>query len=90
MPFTGPRNAFLRAEWRLDAAYDIFRPQAGEDALHVALAVTNGITYLLTWNLKHLANASVRHRIEKVCRDEGYEPTIICTPEELLEEEDHG
>src|SRR6266542_1676400 len=51
--------------------------QAGEDALHIALAVTNGITYLLTWNLKHLANAWVRSRIEKVCREQGYEPTII-------------
>jgi predicted nucleic acid-binding protein len=60
--------------------------QAGADALHIALAVTNGITYLLTWNLKHIANAAVRSRIEKVCREEGYEPTVICTPEELLEE----
>ena len=29
------------------------------------------------------ANAKLRSKIEKVCRDAGYEPPIICTPEEL-------
>jgi len=58
-----------------------------EDALHIAVAVTNGVEYLVTWNCKHLANATMRARIEAVCRSAGYEPTIICTPEELLEVE---
>jgi predicted nucleic acid-binding protein len=56
-----------------------------EDALHVAVAVVNGIEYLLTWNYKHLANAGVRSRIEATCRELGYEAVIICTPEELME-----
>jgi len=59
--------------------------QAVEDALHIALAVTNGIEYLLTWNCKHLANASLRKDIDRICRMRGYEPIVICTPEELLE-----
>ncbi len=58
-----------------------------EDALHVAVAVVNGCKYLVTWNYRHLAGAGVRARIESFCRDEGYEPAIICTPEELLEDE---
>ena len=56
-----------------------------EDALHVAVAVVNGIEYLLTWNYKHLANASMRSKIETTCRELGYEAAIICTPEELME-----
>jgi hypothetical protein len=56
-----------------------------EDALHVAVAVVNGIEYLLTWNYKHLANAGMRSRIEAACRELGYEAAIICTPEELME-----
>jgi len=56
-----------------------------EDALHVAVAVVNGIEYLLTWNYKHLANAGMRSKIETTCRDLGYEAAIICTPEELME-----
>lgn len=59
--------------------------KAAEDALHLAIAVTNGVEYLLTWNCKHLANATMRTKIEAVCRSAGYEPVIICTPEELLE-----
>lgn len=54
-----------------------------EDALHVAVAVVNGCKYLD----RHLAGAGVRTRIEAFCRDKGYEPSIICTPEELLENE---
>ena len=62
-------------------------PEKAEvDALHIAVAVTNRVNYLLTWNCKHLANAALRTRIEYVCRLRGYEPVIICTPEELLED----
>ena len=57
--------------------------QAAQDALHLAIACVHGMEYLLTWNCKHLANARLRHRIEQVCRDAGYVPPIICTPEEL-------
>lgn len=56
----------------------------GEDALHVAAAVVHGMDYLLTWNLSHIAKAEARNRIEQACRFLGYEPPIICTPEELL------
>jgi len=56
------------------------------DAVHVAAAAVHGVDYLLTWNLKHIANAVTRHKIESACRESGYEPPIICTPEELLEE----
>jgi len=60
--------------------------EAAADALHLAITVVNGINYLLTWNCTHLANAALRNNIESVCRNKGYEPPIICTPEELLVE----
>ena len=55
------------------------------DALHIALAAVHGMHYLLTWNCTHIANAAIRSDIEDVCRAQGYEPPVICTPEELLE-----
>lgn len=58
------------------------------DAFHIAIAAVNGVQYLLTWNFKHIANASLRSRIERICRDSGYEPPIICTPDELMGTED--
>ena len=59
--------------------------RAAADALHIAIAVVNGMDYLLTWNCTHIANAALRNRIETVCRSKGFEVPIICTPEELLE-----
>ena len=56
-----------------------------EDALHIAVASAHGIQYLATWNLRHIANATVRAAIERVCRSAGYEPPVICTPEELMD-----
>jgi hypothetical protein len=60
--------------------------KAAEDAIHIAVAVVNGLDYLITWNCKHIANAKMRDKIEQVCRAKGYEPVIICTLEELLED----
>lgn len=62
-------------------------PKAAADALHIAVAVVNGIDYLLTWNCSHLANAALRCKIEDACKKKGYVPVTICTPEELLEVE---
>ncbi|MBX3054092.1 MAG: type II toxin-antitoxin system VapC family toxin [Caldilineaceae bacterium] len=59
---------------------------AVEDALHIAVATVNGMAYLLTWNFRHIANATLRSKIEAICRNEGYEPPVICSPQELLEE----
>jgi predicted nucleic acid-binding protein len=60
--------------------------KAVEDALHIAVATLNGIDYLLTWNFKHIANAAMRYKIERISRLTGCEPPIICTPQELLGE----
>lgn len=55
------------------------------DALHVAVCAVNGIDFLLTWNCKHLANASLRRQIEKLIEGMGYAAPLICTPDEFLE-----
>lgn len=57
--------------------------KATVDALHIGVAAAHQVTYLLTWNCKHLANATMRSTIEAVCRSEGLVPPVICTPEEL-------
>lgn len=54
------------------------------DALHISLAAVHGIQYLLTLNFTHIANAETRLLIEQICRDAGYTPPVICSPDELL------
>ena len=61
-----------------------FPVKAGLDALHVAVATVHGMDYLLTWNLRHIANAEQRPLIERACRAAGYRPPVICTPDELM------
>ena len=53
------------------------------DAFHIGIAAAHQIEYLLTWNCKHIANATMRGTIEAICRSSGLTPPIICTPEEL-------
>lgn len=60
--------------------------KAAADALHIAIAAVNGLDYLLTWNCAHIANATMRSKIEAICRASGFEPPVICTPLELVEE----
>jgi len=55
------------------------------DATHIAIAAVNGIDLLATWNFKHILNPSTQHLVDAICRDAGYEPATICTPEQLLE-----
>lgn len=57
--------------------------KAAEDALHIAIATVWSVEYLLTWNMRHIHNATMRLRIEAICVEMGYKTPIICTPEEL-------
>jgi len=58
-------------------------PSEPRDALHIAVAAVQRVQYLLTWNFKHIANATMRSKIEQSCRDAGFEPPIICSPPEI-------
>lgn len=57
--------------------------KAAIDALHIGIATVHGMDYLLTWNCKHIANAEMQTAVNRICRSAGYEPPVICTPEEL-------
>ena len=61
-------------------------PYSLPDAQHIAIAVVNGIEYLTSWNYKHIVNETKRQHIDQVCQAAGYQPTILCTPAELIEE----
>ena len=58
--------------------------KAAADAMHIALATVHGIDYLLTWNMRHIANAELRPLIETACRQAGYAPPVIATPDALM------
>ena len=69
-------------------ARQIIPTKAADDAIHIAVASVHGIDYLLTWNCKHLANPRIWWPVSKVISRFGYTPSVICTPEDLIGDED--
>ena len=61
---------------------------AEADALHVAVAAVHDIDYLLTWNCRHIDNATRKPIIRAIVIDAGYSYPEICPPMELLSEND--
>ena len=53
------------------------------DALHIAIAATQGIDYLLTWNFKHIHNAETKAFIAHIVEADGWVCPILCSPEDL-------
>jgi hypothetical protein len=65
----------------------VFPVKAIRDISHIAVASVHGIEYLLTWNCTHINHATTKEKVRIVCEQEGWTFPIICTPEELMEEE---
>jgi len=63
--------------------------KASEDALHIAIATIYGVDYLLTWNCRHIANPEIQRNIAAFLEPQGLLLPFICTPEELLGNENH-
>jgi len=61
--------------------------KAAEDALHIAIATVYGVDYLLTWNCRHIANPEIQRGISAFLEQKGLFLPFICTPEELLGED---
>jgi hypothetical protein len=58
----------------------------GGDAVHVAVAALARAEYILSWNVRHLANPNKRLHLARICLRLGIAPPIIVTPESLWEE----
>lgn len=65
----------------------LFPAKSLRDTLHIALASYHAMDYLVTWNCKHIANAHIRRQLQEINTREGVLTPIICTPEELLNED---
>jgi hypothetical protein len=58
---------------------------ADRDAAHIALASAYEMDILLSWNCRHIANAAIQARLRKLAQAAGFTLPVICTPEELME-----
>ncbi len=60
---------------------------ADRDAAHIALASAYEMDILLSWNCRHIANAAIQGRLRKLVETAGFTLPVICTPEELMEDD---
>ena len=54
------------------------------DAFHIAIAIENSMSYLLTWNCVHIANPVYVSRIRAMATQRGFELPVICSPRDFL------
>jgi hypothetical protein len=52
-------------------------PVAG-DAVHVAVCCVHKVEYMVSWNVRHLANANKVRHLEVICRRSGVFPPRLC------------
>jgi hypothetical protein len=57
---------------------------ASRDAVHIAVTAVHQVHFLLTWNCRHIANATIFRDLQHILMSAGYDVPVICTPEELL------
>jgi len=60
-------------------------PVVSGDAIHVAAATVHHMDYVVTWNVKHMANPNKRTHFATVCLRLGLVPPQIVTPDILQE-----
>lgn len=65
-------------------ASKILPAKARLDALHISIATVHDIEYLLTWNCKHIANASILPLLYRKLIELGLSPPLVCTVEEMM------
>jgi hypothetical protein len=63
-------------------------PAVSGDAIHVAAATVHRMDYILTWNVKHLANPNKRTHFGVICMRLGLAAPQIVTPDMLQEADD--
>lgn len=57
--------------------------KAAADAVHIAVAATHKMDFLVTWNFKHIANPHIRDKMRLEVEAFGARMPIMCNPEEL-------
>ena len=63
---------------------DVLSAKAKADGMHLAIATIYRMSYLLTWNCRHLANAQILRRLQRVAKQFGHHMPVVCTPLQLM------
>jgi len=56
-----------------------------DDLNHLAIASTNDIDVLVSWNLRHIVKLRTKRYVNSINMTEGYKSIEILTPEEVVD-----
>jgi len=85
--FRKHRNEEVRGLAELLVREKVMPGPVGGDAVHVAFATVHAVDYVLTWNVRHLANPSKLAHLRTICLRAGFLPPQIVAPKLLWEED---
>ena len=54
------------------------------DSQHIAAAIITGCDYIVSWNIKHMANVKINKNIRHITIDEGYKEILLVPPSMIL------
>ncbi|MDR3210778.1 MAG: hypothetical protein LBU79_02535 [Planctomycetota bacterium] len=57
--------------------------EAELDVLHISIAAVHGMSYLATWNCKHINSAILKKKLREEILTADYTEVDITTPDEL-------
>jgi hypothetical protein len=85
--YTSPEADHLAAHY---ISKGMVSEKHADDARHIAIAVVEGIDMLVSWNFKHIVKPKTRRMVGDASRKIGYYEVQICTPEEVIANDELG
>ena len=82
-----PASDEIRRISNLYIAGGALPPSSLFDSRHIAVAAVHGLDYVVSYNYRHINRAKTKLLTAKINSAEGYEPVVICTAKEVLEDE---
>ena len=62
----------------------VLPPKCINDSLHIAAAIIGGCDYVVSWNMRHIANVRTNKGIRLITIGEGFKEIMLIPPPMLL------
>lgn len=69
-------------------AADIVPSKYENDVIHIAYAVAHDMDVVVSWDMRHIVKLKTRMEINGINKIYGYKEIELCTPEEVIENEE--
>jgi hypothetical protein len=64
---------------------EVLPKKSANDSQHIAATIVAGCDYIVSWNMKHMANIRTNKGVRHITIDEGYKEIMLLPPSMLLD-----